>query len=190
MSLRVALSHLFSFWFMKISFADTHWYGLTIGPRSLSDHGTFHPISVGMVMTVPPYGLPLLAFPGEEETTAYSFKNTQSLECGTKEHQHSNLPSLFSASHYIYSKHTSCSIQELKPWQLGQIQTMLFTNIWKTSLIQCTCQAGNEQEEEKCRGRGSHFLFFFYLCLENHLLSGIWCHARSLLHRRAQSKLD
>lgn len=121
-------------------------------------------------------------------------KNTQRLthlNVAPKGHQHSSPPSLFSASHNIYSKHMSSPIQELKPWRRGEMQTSLLTNVWKTRQTQCACQAGNEERggggEQKRRRPFSFSFSFFRLCLQKHLLSGIWCHAR---FSPPQSKLD
>lgn len=99
-------------------------------------------------------------------------KVSHTLECGTKGHQHSSPPSLFSASHNIYSKHMSCPIQELKPWQQGQIQTMLLTISERRDGFNMLVKQETRSEEEESIG-GGHFFspLFRKASIEWHLVS-------------------
>lgn len=95
---------------------ELHLCGLTTRLWSPSVHGTSHPIRVRVVMAVPYMASCSRHFSEKRSRQLHSVKKTQShtLECGTKGHKHSSPPSLFSASHNIYSKHMSGPIRELK----------------------------------------------------------------------------
>lgn len=137
----------------------THKCGWTTSQWLLCVHETSHPIRVWAVDARLLLQPPVLST-GADNCPA---SKTHKVSHTWMWHQLFSPPSLFSASHNAYSKHMSSYIQELEPWQQGQIQTILSTNIWKRRRIQCACQAGNE-EQRRWRGReggGSHFLLPF-----------------------------
>lgn len=135
-----------------------------------------HPIQLEseFVMTIPSYSL--LCWE-EEQTTAYSIRNTHSLTHLNVAPKGTSTPirPLFSQHPIIYTVNTCLTLY--RSWNHGNRvrQAMLLTNIWKTRWIQCACQAGNRERGGGEQRRGGHFFFFLLLfgkaSIEWHLVS-------------------
>lgn len=146
-------------------------------------------IRVGVVMTIPSYGLLLSAFAWEEETTACSIKNTQSLTHLNVAPKGTSTPvrPLFSQHPIIHTVNTCPA--PCRSWNHGN-RVRYKPCSWQIYERRDGFNVFVKQETRRRRAEDEAGHFFFAFVWKSIYWVAFGVMPDSLLHRRAQRKLD